>query len=312
MNAAHSIRHGRVLLGLMASLFAGLAQALAPAGEVKMVTGFGTASSDAGVIRKLERGGPIFPGDTISTAAGSYVNIRFSDGGYVLVRPGSRFQVESFDFTPVAAAITPPPPTPTPTATPRPRVQPSATPRPSVAPVVRAPPPTPVAAERTPQRAFFRLLKGGFRAVTGAIGKLKEEDYRITTPVATIGIRGTEPFVQLVERHSPLIDQLDLPAGLQGTAGAVIGTFSGEVRLRTFARTAFSTIPTFTGERWSVARWAEGPQDDAGGGNGSGDAGGTLLGPNEFVWVDEQGGITPINPPGFAVQTPDPTSQECN
>jgi hypothetical protein len=43
------------------------------------------------------------------------------------------------------------------------------------------------------------LLKGGFRSITGLIGQLNRDGYRITTPSATIGIRGTdhEPFVQI-------------------------------------------------------------------------------------------------------------------
>ncbi|GAO37035.1 hypothetical protein SCT_2450 [Sulfuricella sp. T08] len=42
------------------------------------------------------------------------------------------------------------------------------------------------------ERSFFSLLKGGFRSITGLIGKLHKENYRITTPAATIGIRGTD------------------------------------------------------------------------------------------------------------------------
>ena len=40
-------------------------------------------------------------------------------------------------------------------------------------------------------RSFFRLVRGGLRAVTGAIGKARRSRYRMNTPVATIGIRGT-------------------------------------------------------------------------------------------------------------------------
>src|SRR2546427_301743 len=41
-------------------------------------------------------------------------------------------------------------------------------------------------------RSIFSLLKGGFRAVTGAIGRLhNRERYAVRTPTATIGIRGT-------------------------------------------------------------------------------------------------------------------------
>ena len=40
--------------------------------------------------------------------------------------------------------------------------------------------------------ARLELLKGVFRAVTGAIGKLKERDFKVKTSVGTIGIRGTD------------------------------------------------------------------------------------------------------------------------
>src|SRR5690625_4245165 len=38
----------------------------------------------------------------------------------------------------------------------------------------------------------FGLLKGGLRTVTGAVGKKQHEQYELKTPVATLGIRGTE------------------------------------------------------------------------------------------------------------------------
>ncbi|HEC12794.1 MAG TPA: hypothetical protein ENI80_06020, partial [Acidiferrobacteraceae bacterium] len=40
-------------------------------------------------------------------------------------------------------------------------------------------------------RASMNLLKGGLRVLTGLIGKRKPAAYRINTPTATIGIRGT-------------------------------------------------------------------------------------------------------------------------
>ena len=39
---------------------------------------------------------------------------------------------------------------------------------------------------------IFKLIKGGLRAITGSIGKANKQAYRMNTPVATIGIRGTE------------------------------------------------------------------------------------------------------------------------
>ena len=40
-------------------------------------------------------------------------------------------------------------------------------------------------------QARFTLVKGGLRALSGAIGKTDPDDYAMNTPVATIGIRGT-------------------------------------------------------------------------------------------------------------------------
>lgn len=49
-----------------------------------------------------------------------------------------------------------------------------------------------VAEKEEENRSFFSLVKGGFRAVTGAIGRRNRSGYRVRTAVATIGIRGTD------------------------------------------------------------------------------------------------------------------------
>ncbi|MCK4492502.1 MAG: FecR domain-containing protein [Methylococcales bacterium] len=41
------------------------------------------------------------------------------------------------------------------------------------------------------EKSIQTLIKGGLRILTGKIGKIKKDDYRLNTPVATIGIRGT-------------------------------------------------------------------------------------------------------------------------
>ena len=56
-----------------------------------------------------------------------------------------------------------------------------------------------------PENSFFSLLKGGFRAITGLIGRIRHQDYRITTPAATIGIRGTDHETVLVLPDDPLV-----------------------------------------------------------------------------------------------------------
>lgn len=40
-------------------------------------------------------------------------------------------------------------------------------------------------------KAIYKLLKGGMRTISGKIGKVNEDNYRLETVVATIGIRGT-------------------------------------------------------------------------------------------------------------------------
>ena len=47
------------------------------------------------------------------------------------------------------------------------------------------------------ERGFFSLLKGGLRTLTGLIGKGEPAAYRVNTPVATIGIRGTDYALRL-------------------------------------------------------------------------------------------------------------------
>lgn len=42
------------------------------------------------------------------------------------------------------------------------------------------------------ERSLISLVQGGFRAITGMIGHFNQENYKIETPTATIGIRGTD------------------------------------------------------------------------------------------------------------------------
>ena len=59
-----------------------------------------------------------------------------------------------------------------------------------------------------PENSFFSLVKGSFRAVTGLIGRVNKQNYKITTPVATIGIRGTDHETAFVPNALP-----GVPAG---------------------------------------------------------------------------------------------------
>jgi len=80
-------------------------------------------------------------------------------------------------------------------------------------------------------RGFFGLLRGAMRTVTGAVGKVNRNSYRITTPTATVGIRGTGGVIQVLNDGSTLVigtsgiwsltnpaGSIDIPAGLSGLA----------------------------------------------------------------------------------------------
>ncbi len=41
------------------------------------------------------------------------------------------------------------------------------------------------------EKAVFNLVRGGFRTVTGLIGRINKKNYEVRTPTATVGIRGT-------------------------------------------------------------------------------------------------------------------------
>jgi hypothetical protein len=64
------------------------------------------------------------------------------------------------------------------------------------------------------ERASFSLLKGGLRAITGLIGKTNKDHYKLETPTATIGIRGTD--------HEPVVV---LPPAAGEAPGTPAGTY---------------------------------------------------------------------------------------
>lgn len=51
-------------------------------------------------------------------------------------------------------------------------------------------------------RSWLTLMQGALRSVTGAIGHMNKDSYRLSTPTATIGIRGTDYDVDVVTDNS--------------------------------------------------------------------------------------------------------------
>jgi FecR protein len=67
------------------------------------------------------------------------------------------------------------------------------------------------------EQGVFGLLKGGFRAITGLIGKVNKDNYKIRTATATIGIRGTDHETLYIAPPAPG----ETPIGPPGTYNKV-------------------------------------------------------------------------------------------
>ena len=189
-----------VMIGL-ASLAAHAAGS--PAGTASLVAGAVSAVSATGETRTLSKDDAVYAGDRILTGGSSYVRLGFLDGGSMVLRPNTEFLVEAFSFKPDEVAAKP------------------AQPDLKVAPQAAA----------SANRAVFRLVRGGFRAVSGLVAKLSRDSYAVRTPVATIGVRGTTFFSVACDAAcaaDPLV-KAALPAGESALGGFVTGTVEGSI-----------------------------------------------------------------------------------
>ena len=145
----------RLLLPLACVL--GLLPALSfatPAGQVLFATGQVTA--ERAPPAPLAKGDDVLVSDTVRTGAASRAQLRMLDGAKVAIRPESALRIEEFVFQAAASGQ------------------------------------AESAVATRGDRSVTRLLKGGFRTITGAIGKDDEQAYEVRTPVGVLGIRGTD------------------------------------------------------------------------------------------------------------------------
>jgi hypothetical protein len=208
-----SLRHALLVLLLA---WSGWARAAQPAATVILLTGRGTATALDGSIRALVKDEPVYSGEVVSSGANSYLDLKFSDGGFFLLRPNSRFELRDYvDHTGGAAP---------------------AAPSPAPVPAQSPPPSTPAAqASTTDSRAFFRLLKGGFRTLSGLIGKINHDEYQVATPVATIGIRGTDYLAVICDETcatDPVLAEV-LPPGVSAVGGLVTTVYAHSIVVNT-------------------------------------------------------------------------------
>lgn len=141
------------LLATCMSCLGGAAIAATPVGEVSLVIGNARVIGETGNIAGISRGLSVFPGDRVETEEGGHVHLRFVDGAFVSVRPGSRLHIETYRYD-----------------------------------------------ANLPQESAirFRLEQGVVRSITGKGGEAARERFRLNTPVAAIGVKGTDFVVQAI------------------------------------------------------------------------------------------------------------------
>ena len=127
--------------------FTSIASAADIAGRVTFALGEVVVSDDKNNKRSVFKGDLIRSGERIETSNNGRVQVRMTDGGTIVLRPNSVFEITRYSFSKDNPEI---------------------------------------------GTVLFNFLKGGARAISGAIGKANRENYQFKTPVATIGIRGTD------------------------------------------------------------------------------------------------------------------------
>lgn len=146
-----------VLRGVLLSMTV-LAPSLAQAAAGQVLFALGRVEIQRnGQALAATRGAAVEVGDVVSTGPTGLAQLRMQDGALLSLRYGSTMKVEEYRLPDAAA---------------------------------------PAVAATTPAagggRSVLRLLRGAFRTVTGLIGKGAGDSYSVVTPVATIGIRGTD------------------------------------------------------------------------------------------------------------------------
>jgi len=165
------------------------------AGSVVFVKG--DVSAERQPPETLAKGDAIRMSDTVVTGDASRAQLLMLDGAKIAMRPNSRLLIEEFSYTPPAT--------------------------------------TGVAVTSSSDKSIIGLVKGGFRTITGAIGKENEADYEVRTAVGVLGIRGTDYTAVFCNGDCDWV-----PGGAAGGAipdGLYLGVSEGVISFRTTTTT---------------------------------------------------------------------------
>jgi len=94
-------------------------------------------------------------------------------------------------------------------------------------------------------KSEMSLIRGGIRAVTGAIGKKNKKSYKMKTAVATIGIRGTDYSLMLCQSNCK--DEINATVNSGLYIGVVNGgvTVSNQMGSITLDKNQYATVGSF-------------------------------------------------------------------
>jgi hypothetical protein len=127
----------------------------ADAGSVTFATG--SVNAERQPAAALVKGDVVLVEDFVVTGDASRAQLLLIDGAKIAVRPNSRLQIEEYAYEVAAAAS-------------------------GSASITTS----------ADNSSIISLVKGGFRTITGAIGKEDPSDYEVRTAVGVLGIRGTD------------------------------------------------------------------------------------------------------------------------
>lgn len=145
------------LCGAVALWFLLLGAAGAQPSAGRVLYSYGTVSAErGGAVVGLAPASPVLEGDTLRTGPFSLLQLRMSDGALISLKADSQFAIDRYRYRPSTLQV------------------------------------APTAAEGGGDAVALRLLKGGFRTVSGLVGRIRHDEYKVITPILVMGVRGTD------------------------------------------------------------------------------------------------------------------------
>ncbi len=117
----------------------------------------GSVTAERAPAVNLAKGDAVLDNDMIATGDASRAQLLMIDGAKIAIRPNSVVRIDEYAYTESTATVV----------------------------------------TQSDNKSVMSLVKGGFRTITGAVGKEDRSDYEVRTPVGVLGIRGTNFAVLL-------------------------------------------------------------------------------------------------------------------